>query len=82
MKLKDVIRKTRAEHARRALDGLKHCMPEGEDTGGCGGCPYLEEGCACEDRKVAFLPLAMVEEIREALGQAVAAYEETEEGNG
>ena len=32
-----------AERARRALDGLKHCMPEGKDGGGCGGCPYMEK---------------------------------------
>lgn len=81
--MKDEIRKTRADHARRALDGLSHCMPEGKAGGGCGGCPYLDEdGCACEDREMVYLPLAMVEDIREALWQAVAAYEETEEGNG
>lgn len=81
--MKDEIRKTRADHARRALDGLSHCMPEGKDGGGCGGCSYLDGGgCACEGRAIAYLPLAMVEDIRMALKQALAAYEETEEGNG
>ena len=85
MTAKDVLRKRRTERARQALDGLGHCMPEGKDGGGCGGCPYLaEDGCACEDREMVYLPLAMIEDIRTALKQALAAYEETDgkEGNG
>lgn len=85
MKLKDVIRKTRADHARRVLDGLNHCMPEGKAGGGCGGCPYLaKDCCACEERAMVYLPLAMVEDIRKALKQALAAYAgiDGKDGNG
>lgn len=71
-----------AERARRALDGLKHCMPEGKDGGGCGGCPYMEKnGCACEDREMVYLPMAMVEDFRNVVAM-YAAMNGEDDGNG
>ena len=62
--------------ARKASDGLRHCLPKGTDPGGCSGCPYYAEGCACVDRETVTLPSAMIEDFR----QALAAY--ADGGNG
>ena len=62
--------------AMKAGEGLRHCAPTGDEKGGCGGCPYYEKSCACEDREMVTLPSAMVEDFR----NLVAGY--VMDGNG
>lgn len=50
---------------KRIRDGLIHCAPAGKEPGGCGGCPYMRQGCACEDREMLALPADMVADIRD-----------------
>lgn len=59
--------------ARKAGEGLKHCAPKGAERGGCGGCPYYEKDCACEDREMVTLPSAMVEDFRNLVAAYAAA---------
>lgn len=59
--------------ARKAGAGLQHCAPKGTEPGGCSGCPYYKESCACEDREMVTLPSAMVEDFRNLAAAYAAA---------